>query len=166
MQAGNVTRVRTISTEHFTGAIVQNAAETEIINPGLLSNGRLGGAGWGLAAGGRCTCRLHELRILSVENLDWAFELYASSVFPESVGVTIDTLLFLGRWEFTAAMGAKDTADTWWKYWVPGLDLSIIDAEVTSRLYMRLVNKSAASKTAGAGGAVVVELGVEPTQGW
>lgn len=161
MQAGSVLRVRTISTVHFLGACAQNAALTESILIALLANG---GAGGGLAAGGHTRSRLHELRILSVENLAWAVELYGTPAFPETTP-TIDNEIFLGRWEFTAADGRKDTADSFWKYWVPGLDLSYQDMALTGTLNVRLINRSVASKTANAGGAVVVEFGFEPTQG-
>lgn len=162
MQQGNVLRVRTISTEHFTGAIIQNAAENEAISVGELANN---GAGWGIAAGKHMRTRVHDIRLLSVENLAWAVELYGTEAsFPEN-NPSIDNEIFLGRWEFQAADGRKDTADDYWKYWVPGLDMSFQDMASLGKLYVRLVNLSAAAKTAGAGGAIVIEFGLEPTQG-
>lgn len=162
MQQGSVLRVRTISTTHFTGACVQNAALRESVNIGALA---AGGAGYGLSAGGHSRCRVHDIRLLSVQNLAWAIELYGTAAsFPENTP-TIDTEIFLGRWEFAAADGRKDTADSFWKYWVPGLDMSYQDMSLTGLLYVRLVDLSATSKIAGASGAVVIEFGMEPTQG-
>lgn len=161
MQAGSVLRIRTISTVHFLGACAQNAALTESI---LIANLPNNGAGGGIAAGGHSRSRLHELRILSVQNLAWAVELYGTPAFPET-NPTIDDEIFLGRWEFTSANGRKDTADDYWKYWVPGLDLSYQDMLVSGTLNVRLINLSVVDKIAAAPGAIVLEFGFEPTQG-
>lgn len=162
MQQGNVLRIRTISTEQFTGAIAQNDAEIEVINVALLANN---GAGGGMAAGGHMRGRVHDIRLLSVENLDWAVELYGTEAsFPENTP-TIDDQIFLGRWEFLAADARKDNDDLFWKYWIPGLDMSYQDMQLRGCLYARLINRSAASKTTGPDGAIVIEFGIEPTQG-
>lgn len=163
MQGGNVIRVRTISTVQFTAACAHGgAALVENIDP--AKDLAAGGAGAGLSAGKHCRSRLHELRILSVQNLAWAIELYGSAT--GIAGSDIDAEKFLGRFEFAAADGKKDTADTFYKYWVPGLDLSYEDLDKSGKVHLRLVNIDAATdKIADALGAVVVELGLEPTQG-
>ena len=60
-----------------------------------------------------------------------------------------------------------NTADDYYKYWVPGLDLSYQDMLLSGKLYVRLVipTGAATAKLAGASGAIVLEFGMEPTQG-
>lgn len=163
MQAGNTLRVRTKSTVNFLAALVQNAALVENFDVGNGNSTGLGLAGWGLSAGKHVRGRVRELRILSVENLAWAVELYASGT--GIAGTDIDLELFLGRWEFTVADGRKDTGDTFWKYWIGGLDMQYQDADSDGKLHIRLINLSAAAKSAGAAGAIVIEFAIEPTQG-
>lgn len=162
MQSGNVFRVRTLSTVNFLGALAQNAALVEDLAVGTMT-GVTSQGGWGLAAGLHMRSRLRELRILSKENLAWAVELWGSAT--GIAGSDIDAEAFLGRWEFAAADGRKDTADTFWKYWIAGLDLSYQDFDNTGKLHVRLINLSAASKSANAAGAIVLEFALEPTQG-
>ena len=165
MQQGNVLRVRTISGTYFTGACAAGSALTESIVVGTLPNN---GGGYGIAAGGHMRTRVHDLRVLAVQNLAFAVELYGTAAsFPEN-NPAIDDEIFLGRWEFQAADGVKDTAaDDYYKYWVPGLDLSYQDMLLSGKLYVRLVipTGAATAKLAGASGAIVLEFGMEPTQG-
>lgn len=163
MQAGNTLRVRTKSTVNFLAALAQNAALVENFNVGSGNTTGAGLAGYGLSAGLHTRGRVRELRILSVQNLAWAIELYASAT--GIAGADIDAELFLGRWEFASTDGRKDTADTFWKYWVAGLDLSYQDADLAGKLYIRLINLSVTGKLADAAGAIVVEFAIEPTQG-
>lgn len=160
MQAGNCLRVRTLSTSQFTGGLAQGVAaivDLDIVAAALAA----GGDGAGVAGAKHVRTRLHELRILSKENLAWAVELWGSAT--GIAGTDIDACKFLGRWEFTAGMGKKDNADTFYKYWVPGLDLSYQDLDQTGKLHIRLINLSAAAKSAGTAGAIVVEFALEPT---
>lgn len=159
MQAGNLLRVRTVSTVQFTDALIQNAAEVENFTPESLA---AGGAGAGLSAGKHMRSILRELRILSVQNLAWEIELYGSATGIG--GATIAAELFLGRWSFLAADGLRATGDTFYKYFIP-MQLYYQDMDNVGQIHVRLINRDAVAKIAGAGGAIVVELGLEPTQG-
>jgi hypothetical protein len=164
VQAGNVLRVRTISTTHFTATLAQYAAIVLNLAVGDIAGAGAGGqAGYGLAAGKHMRSKFRELRILSKQNLAWAVELYASATGIE--GSDIDAEKFLGRWEFQTGDGRKDTADTFWKYWIAGLDMAYQDMDLTGKLHIRLINLSATGKSADAAGAIVLEFGLEPTQG-
>lgn len=160
MQRGNALRIRSVSTEHFTGALAQNAAEVEHIVVADLTNN---GGGGGLAAGGHMRSWVHELRLQSVQNLAWAVELYGS--LAGTVSADIDANLFLARWEFLAASADKDTGDSFYKYYAQNLGSHYQDMDLSGTLHIRLINLDAVAKIAGAAGAVVVELSMEPTQG-
>lgn len=159
MQAGNLQRVRTLSTTHFLGAAVQNAALVENLDVKAM----LGGDGEGLAAGRHMRSRLHEIRIISAQQLAWEIELWGKAAGIG--GAAIDAEFFLGKFAFASGDGTNATGDTFFHYWVPGLDLSYQDLDLTGQVHIRLINRSAVAKIAGAGGAIVVELGLEATQG-
>lgn len=272
-QTGNLLRVRSISTEQFTDALIQNAAEIESINPVLLA---AGGAGAGLSAGRHMRSVLKELRILSRQQLAWEVELYGSAAgiggggiaatlttvlaglnndllytavvtgtsgnaititytndglnivlsvtvagsaitvhlatdgggvitstaanvdaeiavtpaanalvtvvnaagndgtglvtvlaaTPLTGGVDgIDAEIFLGKWAFISGDGTKATGDVFFRYFIP-LQIYYQDLDMTGLLHVRLINRSATAKAAGDDGVIVVEFGLEPTQGW
>ncbi len=160
MQAGNVLRARTISTVQFTDALVTGASEVESFAPESLA---AGGGGAGISAGKHMRCCLKELRILSVENLAWEIELYGSATGIGGSNIALE--IFLGKWAFIATDGTRATGDTFYKYFISGLYLSYTDVDMSGKFHVRLINRSVAAKTAGAGGGIVVELGVEITQG-
>lgn len=164
MQIGNTYRVRTISTTHFTGALAQNAAAVEDIDAATLAN-TPGAAGAGLTAGKHTRCRVHGLRIISKENLAWELEFWGAKLAGTPGGAVIDTEFFFAKFGFLAADGTQATGDTFFHYYVPVLEVCYADVDQSGKIHLRLINRSAAAKTAGAGGVIVVELEVEPTQG-
>lgn len=164
MQLGNTYRVRTISTTHFTGALAQNAAATADLDVPALTN-TPGVAGAGLTAGKHCRCRVHGVRIISKQNLAWELEFWGASVLGTPGGSDIDKEFFLGKFAFVAADGSQATGDTFYHYFVPVLELSYMDIDMTGKVHLRLINRDVTSKQANTNGAVVVELEVEPTQG-
>jgi hypothetical protein len=157
MQAGHLIRVRTDKDTHFLGAIAQDNGlhETLTVDP------------QGLAAGKHCRGRLKALRILSKENLAWEVWLFGNSLFDNA---DADLERFLGRWTFAAGDGIRATvgggADDHYHYYIDGLDVGIEDLDRAGALYIRLVNRSVAAKSADAAGALVIEFVIEPTLGW
>lgn len=165
MQVGNTYRVRSISTTHFTEAIIQNAAEVEHIDVAALTN-TPGAAGAGLSAGKHMRGRIHALRIISTENLAWELEFWgAATAGAVPNNADIDKEFFLGKFAFVAGDGTRVTGDTFYHYFVPSMELSNMDVDMTGKIHLRLINRSAAAKSAGVPGALVVELEVEPSQG-
>lgn len=161
MQAGNLYRIRTVSTVHFLGACNQNAALSEDLIVGGSTSDTVGDHE-ALAAGRHMRARLRELRIVSKENLAWEVWLFGSAT---KGGAVIADEKFLGRWAFAAADGVQATGDTFFYYYVPGLDLAYQDLANLGKLYVRLVNRSAAAKSANAAGAIEIEFGFELLQG-
>lgn len=155
MQAGNVLRVRTDKDVHFTGAINAGAAATETLAPPTY-------VPEALAAGRHNRGRLKAIRILSKENLAWELMLYANSLFATS---NADTQFPLGRWTFVESDGVIVSGDTYYFYYVDGLDVAIEDLDKLGQINIRLVNRSGSAKTAGANGNMIVELAIELTQG-
>ncbi len=164
MQQGNTYRVRTISTVHFLGALATNAAAVEDIDAATLTN-TPGVAGAGLTAGKHTRCRIHDLRIISTENLAWELEVWGAKTAGTPGGAVIDTEFFFAKFGFLAADGTRATGDTFYHYYVPVLEVCYADVDQSGKIHLRLINRSVASKSAGVPGAIVVELSVEPTQG-
>lgn len=159
MQAGTLQRVRSQSTVHFLGAAAQNVALVENLDVKALPNGD----GEGLSAGRHMRSRLHELRIISAQQLAWEVELWGKAAGIG--GAAIDAEFFLGKFAFAVGDGTQAQGDTFFHYWVPGLDLSYQDLDLVGKVNVRLINRGVVAKIAGVGGAVVVELGLELTQG-
>lgn len=165
-QTGRTLRVRTDKDTQFTAALTQDHAIQVTIAP---ETGQAGAnpapGGYSLPLGPRMRATLRGLRILSKENLAWEVWFFGSSAFATT---NADTELFLGRWTFGASDGVVatvgSTTDTYYAYYVDGLGINLIDAAKVGNIYMRLVNRSVAAKTAGAAGEIVIELVVEPAQ--
>lgn len=157
-------KVRTDSTVQWTGAIAQNASGDENI---ALTSGLAG-------MNGKVENILRGLSIVSKENLAWELDFYSSNTFATA---SPDTNKWLGRWTF-AATDAKQIGGTGlWEYYIDGMELPLWDDDTsgtagsatnpivgTGKLHVSLVNRSAASKTAGTNGALVVTFWLEPMQ--
>ncbi len=158
--------VRTLKGVHFTGVIAQNESAQENLVPkgtdptnGVVSEG--------LAAGRHTRSRLKSIRITSKENLAWEIWLFGSTLFSTA---DADTDRFIGFWTFTAADAKQTTLhggvlDTYFYYYIDGLDVVYQDSDMTGQIHLRLANRSAASKSAGAAGELTVALALEPTEG-
>jgi len=142
-------RLRTDKDVEFTGEIVQNAMESEnIALPGTLDG-----------INGTARCRIKAVTIISDENLQWELWFWANDLFQES---NLDADRFVGKILFAAADGTRIAATGAYYYYQEDLDIAYEDLDKTGELHVSLINRSAAAKTAGAGGEIVVEFIMEP----
>lgn len=140
--------IRSVSTVHFIGAIVQNAGEpANLPIPANLSTG----------GDGRMT--LQTITVLSMENLAWELWFFGRNTFESGAGAVIDTQIFLGSWTFTTVMGLRRASTGFYHYDINDLQMPYADLDNLGQLHTILINRSAAAKTAGAPGAVVVQVG-------
>ncbi|SRR6266508_5256391 len=160
--------VKTKSTAHFTAAIAAAAADTAHLK--TKGNDTTNGVvPEGLAAGGTVRSRIRSIRMLSAQLLPWEIQFYRKATGIG--GADIDAESLCGIWSFggsgTVGDGSRATGDTFYEYYVDGLDIPYEDLNVTSQIHLRLVNRHAATgKSSGAAGAVSIELGMEPSCGW
>lgn len=167
MQQGSIVRVRSDKDTDFTGAIAQNAQESENLVPPAA-----------LGAGGPCRSRLHSISIISKENLDWELWFFSTDDFATNNAADIDQVGFLGKWAFIAADATRIAATGAYFYYIDGLDIAYhctdFDEHATlvagakrpqGQVHVMLINRSAAGKSAGANGELVIQLGFEPTEG-
>lgn len=137
--------VRTSSAVEFTGAIVTNAQETEnIVLPSSLSG-----------INGNAANILHAIEIVATENLAYELDFYGSDAFNSA---TPNLNRFLGLWAFAAGDGTQVAATGLYRYYIDGLAIPLWDYDLSGELHVALVNRSVASKTAGAGGAMTVTM--------
>lgn len=160
-------KVRTTSTVQWTAAIAQNAA----VNANIAVPAGLSGMN------GQVECILRGLTIVSKEQLAWELAFYTSDLFA---GSSIDTDTYIGSWAFaasgTAGDGEQIAATGDFLYYIDGLEIPLWDTDLdvitagldatagSGELHVRLVNRSAAAKTANAAGAIAVTFWLEPMQ--
>lgn len=159
MQAGNVYRVRTTSAVDYIAALTHGGGATpdDLVLPEAL------------AAGRHCRCRVREIRIWSNKAIKWGIQFFASA--SGRGGSVIDSETYLGEWSFgntgLPGDGDKATGDTFFYYYMNGLDIAYQDADKSGKLHTRLVNWDAATDklSHAAGDNIVVEFGLELLQG-
>lgn len=151
MQAGLITLVKTDKDVHFTGAIAQNAQANENIGRPYTPEALVAG----LAARGR----LRSIQISATENLAYEIRLYRTDGFNNT---DADLNKLCGWWAFSTGDATRVAAAGLYNYYVDGLDILYYDEDQTGEVHVGLVNRSVASKTAGAGGEMTVVLGFEP----
>lgn len=142
-----VTKVKTVSTVDYLPALAQNAGA----NANITLAGALAGVN------GNSRVRLKNISIISVENLSWEIWFFTANTFQ----TTIDADTFLGFWSFAASDAKRIAATGLYYYYVEDLDVPYLDTDNTGKLHMTLVNRSAASKTANAGGAITIKVTAE-----
>lgn len=148
---GTVEIVRSDPAVHFTGSLAQNAGASEnlpVLNP------------FGYASG-PMRARIKGVIIESAENLDWEVWLFGRSTFRTNNAATES---FRGRWSFAAADAARVGGVGLYTYYIDGNDIPYDDEDLTAKIHLMLVNRSAAGKSAGAAGAIMVGLAVELTR--
>lgn len=168
MQSGSVYRIRTDSAQQFTGALAQNAAAAATLDM-FESVSTFKADKMGIAAGKHCRCRIREIRIISVQQLSWELWVFGAA----GGGAVIGAEKMLGQWQFDSTSGLQALGDSFYYYYVGGLDLAYENLDVdaagnlaqTGKFYLRLINRSLVAKIAGAAGLIEVELAVELLQG-
>lgn len=168
MQIGQLVNVRTNPATQFTGALAQNAALTENLRiPQGTEVAGLGFADGGIGSG---KSRVRSILIQSVENLDWEVWIWATDAF--NVSTSDPALNFPLGYALLAGSTAKRIGGAGlYYYFLSGLDIPLQDEDVITNngpneIHLMLVNRAAASKTAGAGGAIRIDLNIEPSTGW
>jgi len=129
----------------FIGALATNAVGyADLALPGALSG-----------MGGRARCRLSMITIVATENLSYEVMLFSKAAHATA---DPDTDSFLGRWSWQAADAVRIAGAGLYYYSIFGLDVPYTDDDSTGKLHVGLLNRSVASKTAGAGGALSIRL--------
>lgn len=136
----------------FTGALATNAAENEDLV--------LAGAYQGI--NGAVQAFIRTITILSKENLAWELQWYRTDDF-QNADPEVDK--FLASWAFVAADGKQVAATGLYRYYVDGLEIPYVDEDKSGEMHLSLINRSVASKSAGAGGEITVVLGVQLMEG-
>lgn len=149
-QTGKTVVAKTVSTRDFTAALAQNAA--------IFLSLDVKDLGVGL----NVDSLVRSLQILSVENLSWELWLFRSALQNPT---DPDTNGALGYWAFGTTAVRIGGAGLY-NYYIDGLGIPYRDLDRTSKIHMALINRSVASKTADAAGAVRLQLVLEPTLGW
>lgn len=138
---------------HFSGALAQNAAESESLT------------GFSDVSG-----VIEQVSLISDQNLDWELMFFATSGFDDA---DYDADFFLGAVRFVAADG-KQIAGVGGYYYctanmalpfepITYIDKTSVDAGNNSgSIYCVLVNRSATGKNAGATGEVAVNIVIRP----
>lgn len=150
-QAGKVVIARTVASSQFRDALAQNAALFLSLDVK------------GLALGQRVDALLRGIQIVSVENLSWEIWLFRNAQYNTT---DCDTNKALGRWSFVAATAVRIAGAGLYNYYIEGLQVPVHDEDGTSKVHMALINRSAASKTAGDAGELAISLTLEPQLGF
>lgn len=141
-------RVRSDKDDHFTGEILQNAAEEENIEVPQALQGM----------NGTVRAIVRAVNIISDENLAWELWFFQNDLFQES---NLDNDRFTGKYTFAAADAVRIGGTGAYYYYKDTLAIPYEDLDKTGELHVALVNRSAGAKTAGAAGEVVVEFTLE-----
>ena len=160
MQAGRTTIVRTDPATQFIGALAQNAAETA----NLVQGSDIGQVDGSISAGYSVNGLIVAALILSVENLAWEVMVWGKDTYNTPTDYA--DLFPLGQWAFAAGDGLRTGGAGPYYYYIDGLAIPVVDLDRTGELHLMLINRSAGAKTAGAAGALLLQLFIEPTTGW
>lgn len=135
--------LRSAPATQFTDALVTNAGELE----SMAAPAALGGSS--------SRGRLKMLNLVATENRDYELLLFSGAVANTADAATNR---FLGRWSFVAADAVRVAATGLYLYHINGLDVPYEDQDKTGLIHAMLVNRSAAAKSAGAPGALRIDL--------
>lgn len=152
-QPGRPVLIRTDADTDFTAALAQNAAIF---------------ASFQSKAAGQCFW-VESIQVISVENLAW--ELWFFDRETTAIPADPNADGFRGRWSFQAADGLQIAGAGTFHYNIQGLAIPVecldynLHADKYPELHVALVNRSGASKSADAAGAIVVQFGLCPGLG-
>jgi hypothetical protein len=149
-QAGKLVVVATDPATQLREAIAQNAALDLSLDVKHF------------ALGARADVIIRALTILSVEALTWELWFYRTGQYDAA---PIASNRWIGYQNFGSSPVRIGAAGLY-HYYVNSLAIPYQDEDASSRIHLSLINRSAASKTAGDGGAIKLEITVEPTLGW
>ena len=150
-QAGKQYVAKTVATRDFTGSLAQNAGAFLSLDVKSLGLGE------------NVDAILRAVQVTSVEDLDWELWFFrttgsgANSADPD-VNAALGYVVLSSTMVRIAAAGL-------YQVYAEDLAIPIYDSDRTSKIHMALVNRAAGSKSAGAAGAVKVQLVLEPTLG-
>lgn len=140
---------RTAKGVDFTGAIATNAvAYSDLVLPGCLRG-----------INGNSRVRIKGITIESKENLSWEIWLFGSNTHQVTSDLDVD--YFRGFWSFDAGDAKQIAAANQFCYYIDGLDVPYHDIDNSGQMHIGLVNRSVASKSAGAGGQIVLSIACE-----
>ena len=131
-------RLRSDKDEHFTGALITNAIETESIT-GLSANKIV----------------IRRVTIQSDQQLNYVLVFWAKDTFQTS---DLDTDRYLGEITLDLPAISRQIASAGQYYADLEVELQYEDGDSTRELHVGLLNLDATSKTAGASGEVVIEI--------
>lgn len=137
--------VRSDKDTHFTGALNQNVS----------ANANLTWAGGERTAMGR----LREAKVWSDQNLAWELQLFKKDTFGNSTDLDLDS--FCAKVVFAATDGSQNDGAGNFYYHRTAIDARYEDLNTKGQVHLKLVNRSAGAKNAGATGEIVVELEFE-----
>ena len=149
-QVGKVVVASTVAASQFTGTLAQNAAA--FLSLDLASFG----------VGQRVDAIIQAIQILSMENLSWEVWFFRTNAQDPA---DADVNRFTGYWAFGTTAVQIGGAGLF-HYYIDGLSIPYQDEQQTSKLHLALINRSAAGKSAGANGAIRVQVTLAPTLGW
>lgn len=104
---------------------------------------------------------IRDVIILSDQPLAWEVQLYTTDGF-ENADADLDT--YLASIRFSEGDGKQIDGAGLYRYDVHGLSLFYEDLDATNELHVKLVNRSATAKNAGATGEIVVKFAYEKGQ--
>lgn len=137
-----VTRLQTDKDTQFTDGLAQNAAENENL-VGLSANE---GA-------------IEDVVIIATERLAYELQFYATDGFRNA---DMDVTRYLGSVRFAEGDGLQVAGAGPYYYDAHNLGIPVVDVDGTREIHCTIVNRSAAAKTAGAGGAMSVGVTFRP----
>lgn len=136
------TYIRSDKDRHFTGAIAQNAAEEENIT-GLEAN----------------KIKITRITLMADESLSFRVWLFGADGFTNS---DMDSDRYITWKNFDLTTNGKQYTNTgFYRFDKTNLNIDYEDFDGTNELHVALECLSAAGKTAGAAGEVVIEIGYE-----
>lgn len=145
--------IDSVAGTHFTGALAQNAIESESIDfPDLLGSV------------GVHDVIIEGVTVQSDQNLEWDVFIWSKNTYNTT---NLDTAELVDYFNFPAANGKQIAGANQYYYPLPANEVSVPyrDEDNTGKLHISLVNRSATSKNAGATGEVTIRVIVRPIFG-
>ena len=143
--------VASVKGTHFTGALAQNAVESESLDvPSHWSTIKIS------------KYIIEGLTIQADQALEWDVYLWGDSTY-NNADMTLAKLI--DQVNFPAAGGLQIAGTGQFHYASPTLEIPYEDSDNTSKIHVSLVNRSATAKNAGATGEVTLRFTLRPVWG-